>query len=268
MSAYVLDQSWELEAERLRRLEEAFDPITTEHLWTLGVRRGWRCLEVGAGRGSIALGLAERVGEDGTVVAADLDVALLERCRRRNVEVVRLDVLEDALPQGEFDLVHARMVVSHLGSRRLEAVRRMAAALKPGGYLMIEEHDLLWNEAGEWPASDPAAGRLVQRIWVGLAKVLERGHHDVNWGRWVAPTLRQAGLVDVRGEGRCLIGASSVGRELYRLTALRFRDALLQMGAVTEAEFDLMNAALSRPRSDTVVMGPMFVSAWGRRPSL
>ena len=62
---YLLDQSWELEAERLRLLEIVHDPFTTSLLTGLGVAPGWRCLEVGAGRGSMASWLADKVGDGG-----------------------------------------------------------------------------------------------------------------------------------------------------------------------------------------------------------
>jgi SAM-dependent methyltransferase len=271
---YLLDQSWELEAERLRLLEIVHDPITTSLLTRLGVAPGWRCLEVGAGRGSMAAWLVDRVGDGGKVLAIDLDLTLIQDRRRPNLELARCNVLEDPMPQDEFDLVHARMVVSHLGARKLEAVRRMATALKRGGLLVIEEYDHLWNETKEWPASAPGAGRLLHQLWVGLAKLFE-GTHDVNWGRWVAPTLRQAGLVEVKGEGRCFFGAGSTGtqligsgnegRQLLRLTALRFRDRLVAMGALTAEEFDLLEDSLSRPPGEAVEASSMFVSAWGRR---
>lgn len=39
----------EVELNRLRLLETIFDPGTTRHLETIGVAKGWKCLEVGAG---------------------------------------------------------------------------------------------------------------------------------------------------------------------------------------------------------------------------
>src|SRR5262249_20305982 len=47
--------------------------------WRDLVRPGWRCLEVGAGRGSMAVWLAEQVGANGHVVATDIDVTYLGR---------------------------------------------------------------------------------------------------------------------------------------------------------------------------------------------
>ena len=48
------------EDARLGLLEELFDPASRKRRDL--VQPGWRCLEVGAGRGSMAVWLAEQVG--------------------------------------------------------------------------------------------------------------------------------------------------------------------------------------------------------------
>ena len=48
-AAYVLDNTWENELDRLRLLESVWDPGTISRLSALGVGAGWRCLELGAG---------------------------------------------------------------------------------------------------------------------------------------------------------------------------------------------------------------------------
>jgi 2-polyprenyl-3-methyl-5-hydroxy-6-metoxy-1,4-benzoquinol methylase len=67
----------EAEDERLGLLELLFDPASRRRREL--VRPGWRCLEVGAGRGSMAAWLAEQVGPSGHVMATDIDVTYLER---------------------------------------------------------------------------------------------------------------------------------------------------------------------------------------------
>ena len=42
----------DFERERLRLLGTLLNPMTTRRLDQLGVGRGWRCLEIGAGDGS------------------------------------------------------------------------------------------------------------------------------------------------------------------------------------------------------------------------
>ncbi|HET9109188.1 MAG TPA: hypothetical protein VFN78_00040, partial [Ktedonobacterales bacterium] len=72
MADYLLDNAWQEQDRRLARLEAWFDPGTIQHLEALGVGPGWRCLEVGAGAGSIAAWLCNRVGPEGSVLATDI----------------------------------------------------------------------------------------------------------------------------------------------------------------------------------------------------
>jgi hypothetical protein len=61
--------------ERLAGFEATWDPGTRQLLGSLGVGPGWRCLEAGAGGGSIAAWLAARVGP-GWLLVEDFDWAL------------------------------------------------------------------------------------------------------------------------------------------------------------------------------------------------
>jgi hypothetical protein len=97
------------ESGRLQLLEACHDPGTIRRLDRLGVSRGWRCLELGAGYGSIARWLAERVGPTGSVVAADIDPRFLTNMPA-GVEVRRLDIRHDDLEVDTYDLVHCRAV--------------------------------------------------------------------------------------------------------------------------------------------------------------
>ena len=75
--SYAFANVRDMQRERLRTLEALLDAGTIQHLERRGVRRGWRCLEVGAGGGSIAAWLAARVAPEGSVVATDLDTTVL-----------------------------------------------------------------------------------------------------------------------------------------------------------------------------------------------
>src|SRR6516165_12232191 len=100
----------EAEDERLALLERIFDPLSRRRREL--VQPGWRCLEVGAGRGSMAVWLAEQVGESGEVVATDIDVTYLKRLDVPNLEVRQHNILDDsldALGRSSFDLVCSRL---------------------------------------------------------------------------------------------------------------------------------------------------------------
>ena len=109
MSTYLFEHTWDEERRRLDLLEAVFDPGTHESLGRLPLPGGARCLEVGAGAGSIARWLCERVGPGGRVVATDLETDFLESeaTNYPGLEVLRHDIVAEDLPTG-FDVVHAR----------------------------------------------------------------------------------------------------------------------------------------------------------------
>jgi ubiquinone/menaquinone biosynthesis C-methylase UbiE len=120
------------EDERLTLLEQLYDPVSQRR--RAPVEPGARCLEVAAGRGSMAVWLAEQVGPEGHVVATDIDTRYLERVDLPNLEVVEHNILEDpleALGAGSFDLVCSRLALFHLVGRQEQAIRQMTQCLRP-----------------------------------------------------------------------------------------------------------------------------------------
>jgi tRNA A58 N-methylase Trm61 len=109
---------WDFDEERarLRLIEEIYDPATTRRLASLGLTSGWRCLELGAGAGSIASWLAARVGPSGQVVATDIDPRFLQDIKLPNLEVRRHDIRTDALEREAYDLL-AHLLFQAWGQR-------------------------------------------------------------------------------------------------------------------------------------------------------
>src|SRR2546426_2292033 len=142
MSAYLFDHAWDAERIRLAGLEVGLDPDTIGHLEDLGVSPGWHCWEIGAGGGSIAAWLCERVGDGGQVLATDLETTFLEKLPYANLVVRRHDIVTDDLPEDQFDLVHARWLLHWLPTRK-QVLARMIATLRPHGWLFVEEPDFL-----------------------------------------------------------------------------------------------------------------------------
>ncbi|GAA4196598.1 methyltransferase domain-containing protein [Streptosporangium oxazolinicum] len=191
-SDYVFDNDGDHSSDQHRYLAQLLDPLTFERLALTGVGPGWNCLEVGAGGGSVALWLAERVAPGGRVLATDIKPGLIPS--RPGLTVARHDVVTDPLPEGAFDLIHARLVLSHLPQRR-QVLSRLRAALRPGGWLQLDEIDIT-----RWVAPPPSGGRAgeVYRAYVtATARVLGAAGSDPTWGGSAARDVAAAGLVDV-----------------------------------------------------------------------
>lgn len=128
------------ELERLQAIEKIFDPTSHQRLQSTGITTNWRCLEVGAGAGSITQWMAGVVGESGQVVAVDLDTRFVAHLESSNVEVLEGDIQRLPLEKQSFDLVHARYVLVHNPDAHV-VISRLLDLVKPGGWIVLEEPD-------------------------------------------------------------------------------------------------------------------------------
>src|SRR5262249_52903478 len=111
-----------------------------------GLRPGMSCLDIGCGGGDLAFDIARAVGPEGRIVGTDIDEKKLEIAAQEakeqgltNIEF-RLEDIAQCEPQHQFDLVHARFVLTHLADPAA-ALARMCRALRPGGVIAIEDID-------------------------------------------------------------------------------------------------------------------------------
>lgn len=110
---------------------------------------GMRVLDVGAGRGRIAIPAAERVGAAGEVVALDVQAGMLERVRLAaaargitNVRTIEARIDGALETNGNFDSPFDRaLLVTVLGeiAHQARALRTLHAALRSDGILSITE---------------------------------------------------------------------------------------------------------------------------------
>jgi len=260
VTEYLLSQrdSPDLERVRLRLLEEYHDPVTTSQLDAIGVGEGWRCLDVGAGGGSVTRMLAERVGSSGSVLAVDLDTTLLEELASDRVEVRGHDLMLDPLPEAAFDLVHARLLLMFL-SPRLRAVQRLVSAVRPGGSVAAIAPDFATV------ALSPT-NLAWERTWSLCHDAMVAGGLDPHYGARLGCDLRAAGLSDIHIEhvARCCPGGSLPSR-LLSLTIERLRERLVILGA-DPREIDEARRLLEDPAN--AITSPTTCAARARRPSL
>jgi SAM-dependent methyltransferase len=249
--------------QRFNSLESLYDERSTRYLQQTGVGDGWRCLEIGGGGGSIANWLAGRVGDKGTVVVTDIDPRFLHRSSRANIEVRRHDIATDTLADDEFDLIHARLVLIHVPDP-WRAIGRLIAALRPGGWLVVEDFDPSFADR-TLPGADSTSARLTAKVFGAMrALMLDRGL-DVEFARNLYPRLLAMGLVDVGMEGHLGVRPGGSNGALLDLANLRqIRTEAIACELLTASEIDQMAALLES--KDFAVLSPVMFSAWGRRP--
>jgi SAM-dependent methyltransferase len=260
-STYVFDNADEGPTrQRFTGLPLVFDPGTIRHLLARGVGPGWRCLEVGAGGGSVAVWLAEQVGPSGWVLATDIDTRFLDSLHLANLEVRRHDIATEPLPTGAFDLVHARLVLQHVPARDV-ALARLASSLKAGGWLVIEDFDARRALCCE-PELDPAEVPL--KTHAILARLTAAHGVDRAYGRRLPARMRALGLTDIDAEGRTFrwVGGSP-GAAVVKAGLEQLRGPILATGEVTEADFEADLARLDDPTF--ACPSPTLWAVWGRR---
>ena len=182
------------ERERLALLESFRDPHTFELLGRFDVREGWRCLEVGAGAGSVVRWLAKRAGSTGRVVAVDIDTRFVEALELANVEIRRHDILADALEAAQYDLVHCRSLLLHLPEPR-RALDNMRVALRPGGWLVVE--DLDYTPFGSAMREHSLADTFDRTVRASFELLRHAGVMDLHFGRRLPGLLGDLDLTDV-----------------------------------------------------------------------
>lgn len=242
MGRYLFDNAAPQARDRFSALEICYDKISQQNLTRAGVKAGDQCLEIGGGGGSLAAWLARAVGRLGHVTVTDVNPSRMEDFSdHANVTVLRHDVTRDPLPEQEYDLIHARLVLLHLRERH-SALDRLTRALKPGGTLMLEEFDCTWIPVHLSP--DSASTALFEKVHQALLDLLSVQGADVAWGSHAYAALCGAGLVEVSTTtyAETWTGGSP-GCELHCANTLQLAEPLLQAG-ITEDELRAFYALL------------------------
>ena len=260
-SEYLLSNVDPETVERFGGLEETFDPVSVAHLRRIGVRAGARCLEVGAGGGSVARWMAAEAGPDGRVLAVDVDPRWFVHDGSPNLEVRKLDVVTDPMPDGPWDVVHERLVLQHVPGR-LDVLDRLVARLAPGGWMLAEDFD-----TGEVRTTDRAGPhhQLIVAVAGAFNRLLGTRGGVNDFAANALRSLRDRGLVDVGASGHVAFATGGTGfARVMAANARQLRDGLVAEG-ITPEDLARFLDVIADP--DTIVGTSVLISAWGRRPA-
>jgi len=256
MKPYMLDNASASEYERLDLMSRILDPWTRGYLTALGVGEGWQCLELGGGNGTVAQWLCETVGFSGGVTAIDANPVLLDLIPAQNLSVQEMDVRTGELRRGSYDLVTCRAMLHQIAEDAPAVLDKMAGAVRPGGWLLIQEPDFHLA-----PTTEP---EVWSRTWNGL---IEWGHgNGIDWliGRRLPSMVAALGLghpeaktdvQNIRGRDR--------GALYFQLFFAEVRDRVVQAGHLDATTLDAASALLDDPTYWTQCW--MMTAVWVRK---
>jgi len=192
----------------------------------LGVGEGWHCLELGGGNGSIAEWLAAKVGAVGSVTAIDINPVLLELLPAQNLSVQQTDVRIGGLGSESYVLVTCRALLHQIAEYGPQVLARMAEAVRPGGWLLVQEPDFHLA-----PTTEP---EVWARTWDGLidwdrpmgSTALSVASCPAWWPLWVL------GIRGLRPTYKTFV-AEIVGRCIFSCSSPRCATAQLPLGSST-----------------------------------
>ncbi|HEY2823725.1 MAG TPA: class I SAM-dependent methyltransferase [Candidatus Acidoferrum sp.] len=256
MERYTLPHRLAGEKDRLALMSALLDPVELSWIARLGIGAGSRCLELGCGNGSISVALAGRVAPSGRVVASDIDLAFVGDLSGPNLEVRRVDVLEDAIEEHAYDFVVARALLHHLPSP-VAALQRAVSALKPGGVFLSIEPDML-----PCTVTEPQA---MHEFWQGWLKWSAEAGIDYFIGRKTQAWAASLGLEQIGSEGfTAHFNGGSDWARYWSETIAELAPALEKSGHVSPALMQEFMASYQDPHYWTSVIS--FVGTWGRAP--
>ncbi|MDX2679010.1 class I SAM-dependent methyltransferase [Streptomyces sp. NY05-11A] len=244
------------EGERIDFGALAYDDFTLARLRALGAGPGWRCLDVGAGTGTVSRRLLDEAGV-ASVLAVDRDVRFLTERAVPGLDVLKADIAAPYFAPGRFRLVHARFVLMHLPERD-RLITRLAELVEPGGVLVLSDAvDLTCDTTPGTPYT-----AVMRAMWQGLRAAIGT---DVSWVPSYPHLLREAGLASVAAEVHVppLLPGSPISR-FWADTWERSRAWMLATGLVDDAAVDEAIRYLGSDECAALSAG--MLTAWGRKP--
>jgi SAM-dependent methyltransferase len=167
---------------------------------------GWTCVDVGAGGGEVSIALAEVVGATGRIFAVDNDPASRDEVAAQAAKFAQVFAVTQAgeelsLPM-PVDLAFCRFLLLHVIDPA-RVLKKMAAALKDGGSLVVQEPITSAGRINGEPFSYPDAR-----------------HPDI--GAFLPALVREAGLevIDAWAEAPAGSGKGPVATYLEELTGV------------------------------------------------
>jgi SAM-dependent methyltransferase len=238
---------------------------TSALLERAGISEGMKCVDVGCGGGEVSLNLAERVGPNGFVVGIDMDAVKLElgraAAKKRGLANVEFRVLpvQDWAERAAYDLVYSRALLHHL-SAPVPLLRRMWAAVRAGGRLVVEDAD--HDGWAAYPQNDGFDFHVRM-----LSGVIDRRGGDHSAGRKLVRHCLDAGIPSPEVSLVESVNFQGEAKEMPLLTLGAIASAIESEGLASRAEIEAATDSLERFTRDptTLISGPRMYQVIAHR---
>jgi len=266
---YVFGYSAE-EYERLRRQAQTLEPITRRLFHAIGLRPGWRCLDLGCGPGETMRLMGEIVGPSGEVTGLDRDVAAGREAieRLKATRTSRYRFIEANMESTEeiggqlFDFTFARLAL--LFTRDPIAVlRRMYSWTKPGGYVAVQ--DLYARTINLYPKLE-ACSELLRVI----LETCERSGQDMEFAFKLPVYFVEAGIGTPDGTDIHLPMTSLEPFMAHHKALCRsLLPRAIELGVTTQARMQSVFRDIEQPAADgrpSSALWSAMIGVWKRKP--
>jgi hypothetical protein len=154
------------------------------------------------------------------------------------------------------------LVLIHVPQREA-TIPRLVTALKPGGWLVVEDYDTMFIDRA-FPCANAEDAETVRKCFRALRSLMELRGMDMSWGRSLHGRLVAAGLVNIEADAHFEFRwGGSPGARLDKANLCQVRDQLLSERLLTSDELDRLLRLLDDP--DFVVASPVMFSARGQQ---
>jgi SAM-dependent methyltransferase len=252
-------------------LTDSVDEMTVRLFVDAGIGPGMRVLDVGCGSGDVSLLLAKLVGQEGHVTGIDRDGPSLEIARERvrnlhlpNITFTQGDICALSHELGPFDAAVGRRVIMYL-PEPVDAIRKIAATLRPRGVVAFLEHDATMVPGRLKPLP------LQERVSGWIRKTIEREGADIHIGFNLPLLFEQAGLTVEHVRAEAIIQTPKT--QYPTVTIIRaMLPRIIKTDVATEEEIDLdtLEQRLfdERAKANSIYVSDMVFTAWARKPDL
>ena len=250
---------------RLNVLSEALYPYTSSLLASQGVVSGMSFLDLGCGGGNVSLLAAQMVGNTGTVHGIDFDEAIIALARQDAAAAGAANVTFTAMSatginyHNEYDIVYSRFLLSHL-TDPLSVLQKMAAAVKPGGKVIVEDTHF----SGHF--CYPACAAFDKYVQYYTTSSIRNGH-DPEIGPSLFSLFHRAGLGNIGFDVILPAFSTGPGKWMAVYTLDKIRDTLIAQG-IADAESiarQLHELEAFTKDEQTIMSLPHIFRVWGTK---